>query len=415
MGTQAYVEFYYNDEGLLVSCARMDEDVEYLSPHDTRRLLRLVDKYEYDSVNLRHNSIKLKNDESEIVLSDLRNFMKSGEISLLPNTLPKIKKEIADYNRRIAANKKHQNIQLGRRRVIAGSAALLTVFMLAVGAHHFGKDVALDEPSTVVVTNEPKYEPNISIEEFVADAENNAIESEPVTPVAPVVKNPVYIDFSFTNDLEKKNHAYDNFHDIVYEEATRYGISPNLIMAMLTQETGGYLDNLMQIQFYSWEDMHLRIYNFETNSYDHFVLTDNPANYAGTEYTTISRRQLLDPRTNIKIACAIFRITAENMDYHILASLQCYNFGVNNMGEVLNLTASETHKTVEEILADQSDASFIDYTSVIDSGDKNYIKNVLSYIDSNGEALTLKHLNEDGEIVTEEVTVYAKNQVKTLD
>ena len=67
----------------------------------------------------------------------------------------------------------------------------------------------------------------------------------------------------------------------------------------------------------------------------------------------------------------------------------------------------QTDKTKEELLSDQTNLSFYDYTYFSGEGDPNYLKNVLQFIDDYGEEIIFKQL-ENGQIVEEKIKVFSR-------
>lgn len=416
--THDVVQIYYDSDGSIVSTIKHNNKERSYNSSDTKKLLRILDKRKYDAVNLSSDSVRLKGNEALVVIYDIRDMVRNDDLTLLPNTFPIIKDEIARYNRKAAQNRKRRNAKRGRTRVATTALVLALLAVTTIGLKH------KDDINISNLFNDPKD--SSSIEDIIGEIETNgnSIEDNIIIGTPPIEEdipineipkieetineepeNPAFIDFSLTNDLEKKNYAYDNFYPIVEEEATRYGISPNLPMAMLTQESGGMEDNLMQIEFDQWLDMKLDIYNFAENKYDHFVLTDNPEAYQGTKYTTISRQDILDPKINIRTGCWLLRKSAEMVNYHILAGVQCYNLGAGNMETVLAETARNTGQDVKDILSDQTNTTFVEYTHIPGVGDKDYLSHVFQYLDEVGSTITFKHLDGEGNIITEEVTL----------
>ncbi|HQC83460.1 MAG TPA: transglycosylase SLT domain-containing protein, partial [Bacilli bacterium] len=180
--------------------------------------------------------------------------------------------------------------------------------------------------------------------------------------------------------------------------SAKWGISPNTIKAMMSQESAGNNDNLMNILFASWEDFPITCHNFETGSDDTIVLTNSPSNYANKNYTCIEKEDLKNPITNIFVGSFILAYTSKYENGHIGASIQAYNFGVNNMAQVLEYTASKTGVSVNDILADQTNLSFMNYTRIINVGDPDYLIHVLAHT-TGDEVLTFQTEEEDNDSV----------------
>ena len=199
---------------------------------------------------------------------------------------------------------------------------------------------------------------------------------------------------------------------MVIERAPRWGISTNLVLSFISQESGGYVDNLMQIQWSSWHDQPIKVFNFEKNEYEKIVLTENPENYTNKGITQfISKEDLLNPKTNISIGCIILRYSFDQMDHNMTAAIQAYNFGVENMKKVLNAAANDKGCTVDDLLRNQSDTSFLDYRDVISVGDPNYVEHTLRYLQDPKEEISIRYIDEFGE--PQETSVLINNDQTT--
>jgi len=242
--------------------------------------------------------------------------------------------------------------------------------------------------------------PSIGIE-TPTDVEQTVVQEEKVD------ENVTYLEFEHNRDTEKGDHAYDNYYEIVEKYSNKWGVSPNIIMSMLTQESGGYSTNLMQIQFWSWRDQVINVYNFEEGKYQKLVLTDNPTEFKSKygDIITITESDLNNPITNISVGTVLFRESARAMNNHIGASIQCYNFGYGNMMKVLNETANQTGVSVETILENQENIDFVNYTHIINAGDPNYLSNVMQYTNSLEEGFVLKEIDENGNIIENQVRI----------
>ena len=100
----------------------------------------------------------------------------------------------------------------------------------------------------------------------------------------------------------------------------------------------------------------------------------------------------------------LLRQAIEYMDGHIAAGIQCNNFGVGNMNDVLKETSEATGLTRSEILSDQQNLSFMNYTYVVDEGDPEYLNHVVRYMENLEDGITIKNVSSTGEII--ETTVY---------
>lgn len=165
-----------------------------------------------------------------------------------------------------------------------------------------------------------------------------------------------------------------------------------MITAIMAQESAGRNPNLMNILFDSWKDTIINVYNYEDNCYTKLVLTENSSNY-DSDVICINRQELMNKNTNISFGCAIMAYNLKYYDYNIPLAITSYNCGIGGVNNILKLTANQTGTTVDSIIQDPSNSSFLDYTYAIDKnyggdgGDTNYLKHVLRYVENKDDAL----------------------------
>jgi len=184
-----------------------------------------------------------------------------------------------------------------------------------------------------------------------------------------------YIEYEDRTQTEKAQKALALYGDIIEEQAEKYGLDPVLVLAIATQERGihsstmdpGGATGLMQIQNSVWVGNSITAYNFETESYETFTITEE---------------KLADCATNIKIGCMILQDTIKNKDYNILAGIQSYNMGGGSVNKILNACATDNGTTKDEILNDPMNCDWLNYRELITAGDPIYLEHVLSYMGS---------------------------------
>ena len=274
------------------------------------------------------------------------------------------------------------------------------------------------------------YEGLTNIEETMEDNQaiktdiNSSFESinpeellEELENTEDLINDPHVVNVSYNDyyDEVKFNHAYDNYIDIINERAPRWGADIDLMTSILCQESGGYKENLMQIQFNSWKDMPITSYNYEKDCYETIILTDHPEDYQRRRNTQlITPEDLMNPKTNVSVACIIIIYCFERMDHNIIATIQAYNFGVGNMETVLDKAAEALGTTKEEILADQNNLVFLDYRTEINVGDPQYVENVLRFLQNPEQGISIRYIDENGEKQEETIFIQNVNSHKSL-
>ena len=204
------------------------------------------------------------------------------------------------------------------------------------------------------------------------------------------------IDFSDRTSDEKAVNAKENYYELVGKYAKTYGIDKDLMMAIGTQEKGVHSTEidpgggvgLMQMQYAVWVNQDVKAYNFDTNSWETFHVTD-------------SNIRELD--TNIKIACMYFQNCLVNMDYNVPAALCAYNWGTTSAKSKLSEFSQDRGLSLNEVL-EANDTSWINLFDVNGDTSLAYPKMVLSYYDSS-KPIENEKIDENGNDIMVRTTV----------
>lgn len=204
------------------------------------------------------------------------------------------------------------------------------------------------------------------------------------------------IDFSDRTSAEKAVSAKSNYYSLVSKYAKTYGIDKDLMMAIGTQEKGVHSTEidpgggvgLMQMQYQVWVNQDVKAYNFDTNSWESFHVTD-------------SNIRELD--TNIKIACMYFQNCLVNMDYNVPAALCAYNWGMTSTKNKLSEFSQDRGLSLNEVL-EANDTSWINLFNVNGDTSLAYPKMVLSYYDSS-KPIENEKIDENGNDIMVMTTV----------
>lgn len=209
--------------------------------------------------------------------------------------------------------------------------------------------------------------------------------------------NSVFVEYEDRSEAEKAYNTRYNYYDLIEKYSRMYGLDPNLVLAIATQERGvhsatmdeGGATGLMQVQNEIWENQEKISYNFDIGDYESYYITPE---------------KIQDLEQNIRIGCSIFQECLQVMDYNIIAAIQCYNMGQGNMDDILNAYAYDTGKTKDEILSNPNDIGWLDYRYIPDAGDPEYVERVLSWMGNENCIKVLKTNNE-------EVTINIQNKI----
>ncbi len=235
---------------------------------------------------------------------------------------------------------------------------------------------------------------------FVSSEEKEVFEQIPeeITPIS------VNINAVYDKGI---NDRTDPHIDEINKYAARRGISPELLYDIVSQEYGGEGNNLMHVVFDSWKDQKITTFNFEKNVLETIVLTDEPAKYQGKIDIVITRDDLKNRKTNLAVGTIILQYSLASFDYNIPLGIQAYNNGIGGVNKIIDKTSRKTGMSEEQII-DTMEPVWINYTDVVEFGDKNYFENVVKHIDEDQQESKTNDVYsvqfmEDGELQTNEV------------
>lgn len=420
--------FMYDDE--LICTRLIDGQEKTFYGEKAISLLAKKDKINFKRVRIHNNRIVMQSRNNQIIIRNLEEMYENGMFDYFYNNMSKINK----------AYKKNNKKSLSKGKVVGiATVGIAAAIMLAVTA---GK---IKDRSSEVIPIEIEEEENL--EENELNVQN--ILSEPIDDMAmrsdaivPEQEDNMVIDpDELLNELDeeqaleeylnsidvvrlaydtefdqvKYENAYESCNEYIQVRAPRWGVSPTLAQGMVTQETGGYFTNLMQIQFNSWHDQKITLFNYETGKMESIILTNNPEGYnrkPNTQY--ITEKDLENPKTNISVGCILLQYSFERMEHNIPAAIQCYNFGTNNMNKVLDEAAANLGISVDEILSDPTNTDWLPYRDIINVGDKNYLEHVIRYIPKQEEGVWVNYIDENGDIQQNSITFHNENVHKDL-
>lgn len=399
--------FFFNDNNEFMCEITEGEEQTELTEQEAIDELIAINETNFDHVRASNRLIRLNSEDTSVIISDLQDFYSYGYSEYIPDIMERVNKAIAKHQKDKHRNEVVRNLKVTCGKVACGTL-IVTLLGTAAGALHkqhtnsnnFTNNIATEDFINEIPINleavsddfDEEYDQMIDELETVVDeyteSQNTIIEEKPI--------DTAYLRYDDLTNTNTYIGAYEDYYSIVEKYANKWGISPNIIMAMLTQESAGKKVNLMQIQFDSWHDQVLTEYDFVNGRYQSIVLTDTPEKYAGQNITVITREDLNNKVTNISVACVILRYCLEQMDFNVLAAIQAYNLGCPNMDKVMNETSRNVGVSVDDLLSDQTNTEFTNYTHIVDCGDPNYVTNVFRYL-TDGE-ITIQILNEDGSV-----------------
>lgn len=188
--------------------------------------------------------------------------------------------------------------------------------------------------------------------------------------------NTINLTYEDRSNSSQATFTRNNYGEIISTYANMYGLDPNLMIALATQERSSHSSEidpggaigLMQIQYNVWHNQTISAYNYQTETTDTLYIDQNA---------------LSNLNTNIQIGCMIMQSNLKTMDNNPLVAIQSYNYGYGSMMAILNAYASSKNISVNEVLKNYEDTGWLDYRNLISGGDNQYLEHVLSYLGTN--------------------------------
>ncbi len=399
---------------------------------DSMNRLRILDNKKYKKIRIMNSGIILENTNTRVYIKDKVLFSENNYQNCLYKNMRKISKAFHRYSKKngLAGKKIKAGAYTGVAVVGILSAININAnigtlkddtFVSSEVLESMQDEFELDVQDVTNVFKDNIVNKAASLENTLANNKNDEVIDQKENSTESLLNelednsNLVNINFDDSFDQVKYNHAFENHYNDICERAPRWGISTNLMLSILSQESGGYEENIMQIQWGSWADFPITIFNFEKGEFEKIVLTETPEKFQNQGITQfISKEDLKNPKTNISVACIILRYSFDEMDHNITAALQAYNFGVGNMNKVLTKAASEKECTVEDLLRNQADTSYLNYRNIVTVGDPKYVENTLRFIQNPNEEISISYIDENGNPQKTSMIINNEQSTRTL-
>ena len=371
----------YEENGEIVLCeyANMNSKTPYSVKYDDEVRNYLRNKLKYYKLKESYNNntvIEFRNQFEEY--DKVVYFIESGAFK--NDYVKPLTECLFNKTKKVKRENKHVG-----KKIIA--SLLITTTLITIATKKNKKNVIDDANNS----------PSVTIEDYDENSDVNNLNSLDTTEEKEIdyseqttVDNPSFnirIDYSdVTPDFEKLEYVKENYGELISECAKTYGIDPNIMIAIATQERGvhsPYMDSggatgLMQIQNSVWIGEDLTAFNYDLDEKETITVTDE---------------LISSLKGNIKVGCMVFSYCLGRMQGNVLAAIQCYNMGEGNMfRNVLDSYSYVCGKSCDEILSDPSDIGWLKFRNNVNQGDRHYLERILSYM---GDDINIQSLNSD--------------------
>lgn len=376
---------------------------EYLSLNSktARNKMYNNDAYEYLNYNTRYQIKNIYQNGDQIQI-EYENFLVCCKVNTLLNfyVSPLLNQVNRYTNKKNSLNHKGKKVTRKNKHVNKSVIAIGMVLVILLAKAASGKKKTNDEITTSITIENELSDENIEVNEEdvknldkgpeeIAGDNLNFVEEE--TQKENDDEYELRINYSdFSRDSEKLEFVKENYGDIIEYYANMYGLDPNIMIAIATQERGvhspemdiGGATGLMQIQNSVWIGEHLKVFNYDLDDQEEITVTSD---------------MLSDLNYNIKLGCMIFSDTMRLMKNNVLAAIQCYNMGYGSMMKILSEYGYEVNKSTTEILNNPKDIGWLGYRDIVGIGDSHYLEKILSYI---GDKIHIESMGTDLAIET---------------
>lgn len=366
------------------------------------KLLKKLDKHGEMNCTSNNNDVILNNHYWEITIENVNKFIDTNYIDEFKNN-----KDIIINNIKSPKTKPKKNYKVVG--AVAASAAILALGVTTSFA-------ALNKPKTKEVISEKKVvtvrdeinELKKQREELLAITqakeelrqqqqlllEQRQAEEEAIaaynTQKESILEQTVYIDINQNWDDQRRYDCEEYYGEAIEEIAPKFGLSPNIIKAMASQEGGGRLPNVMQVAT-GWYNTKIEYYDQDLQRW-HQITSTSGETRDTDDVLYISKN---DPNISVYFGCAVLVRSLNRNQGNLFAGMIEYNRG--NADGLVNITANSEGVSHDELLGDY-------YNSNIQYHDgHNYIQECLKFMDN--DPITYIYVNKETN-ETEYITWY---------
>ncbi|MBQ2640261.1 MAG: lytic transglycosylase domain-containing protein [Bacilli bacterium] len=382
-----YIDFYYNKDNKLVAKINNNNKYKKVTGYrNLKKLIKICKKYGYDVDNegiIEKYSYNIINDYEQWY-----NSKKKYDLEVTGNIKPNMK-----LNRK--------NIALRKRLTATGIAVIIAVCgASALQKQISGQNSPTTQYETQTTNNKETNELNTTEKQTnkehketkrIHNEKKNKLNTDNKKELNDMLSNKTF-HFSYEDRTNNSNMENAKKYEHKFKKyAKKYGLDKNLLMAIAAQESAGdHYNNLnngpaegiMQIEKAVHIGETISAYNYETKQ---------------NESVTVSRYNLQDLDTNIRIGAMILRQCIDNTNCNIPLAVQKYNFGPGNINKVLNTCSQSENIPVETLENDSTNTAWLNYRAFLNTGDKEYVEHVFSYLDDKSN---IKVLDKDGNEVS---------------
>lgn len=358
------IELTIQETGNIIANIENNNQIKYISYKDVINNINYISKNN-KNITIIENTIEFYNEEYKVIINNYKN----NKLLILNEIIERLIEQKQKIRKNELRKRKIKRVKIFATTVIISGVIVFSFFpnkeKEVYSKDNFEENILIAE--TELNDKNTKNNDDIQINEIILSQNNEVIRF--------VDKRNIEVNFESRVDSDKFKRTKDNYQDLITNISDQYGIDPNIMLAIATQESGiHYIDynspaiGLMQIEKAVWNNQKITAYNYEKGEY---------------ETVTITNEKLKDLEFNIKVSCMYFQNCLKNSEYNLGIAIQMYNYGYGNIEKLFKMYYGN-NINLSEIFS-KCDNSWLEYRNNINVGDKKYLEHILSYIEDNKE------------------------------
>lgn len=366
------IDFKITSFGYVIASIKEDNDFNYVNYKNLlEEIFLLASKIE--DISIMNDCITFKTGNTNVNISNYSNN-KDAALDMIINKAIEEKKKL---------RKEYLKKQKIKRRKTFICTIILVAGISCASLVAFSNKNEENINENIIQSEEVIKNDNIEYKKLNNNNKNSNITEEPINIEQENIydSNEIEIEFEDRTDTEKYKITKAYYENIIRTISNEYGIAPEIMLAIATQESGMHTYNsnapaigLMQLEKIIWDNNSVTAYNYKKGHY---------------ETINITVERLKDLEFNIRIACMYFQNCLNNSNYNLDVAIQMYNYGYGNIENTFKIY-NNSNIDLQNALKNY-DKEWLNYRKYINEGDSEYLEHVLSYIENKEDIECLKN------------------------
>lgn len=362
------IELKISTDGYIICTYINNNKTRYVDYRVILNELYKLSKVPNKKLSIINGNITFATNDKTVIIESYSNN-KDANLQLI---IDKLKLEKIKRRKQELRKKKIKRRQMITASIIL-SAVTITSSLIGNNLVNAAVNEEIDKEPTITYEEEFEKTQPLIIEEKEIVLEDKSLSND-ISIVEKNIEeeniNMIEVDFEDRTDTEKFKVTKAYYKDIITRISKKYGIDPQIMLAIATQESGIHKTDentpaigLMQIEKSVWIGETITAFNYESNS---------------NESVYITKETLENLEFNIQVACMHFQKCLKDSKYNLPIAIQMYNYGYGNLNKTLKMCYNNIDLRNVELIEDNE---WLNYRENISAGDKLYLEHILSYIE----------------------------------